>query len=338
MDPNGDGNPSDGIDGWRLDVAREVPIGFWHDWSRLVKTLNPNAVIMGELWELSPDFVSEDGPFDALMNYNFAFAINDFFTAQQDKIHVSEFVENLEEIRNAYPSENLHVLQNLVDSHDTDRISSMIKNPDRKYDRDAKEDNPNYNPGKPDFEDYDLQKLIFAFQTTYLGAPMIYYGDEIGMWGADDPHCRKPMVWSDFDYDDEEITINDGFNKGSGSYTVKPNFDLLHFYKKMIHIRNTNLALQKGDLNFLYINDDKKSFVFERNYNSEKNIIAFNLGNEQDSVEIPVSITEGEYLEYITNTGNLFNSDLEKPMIEIKIPSQSVRVYKITSTDFHQYK
>ena len=338
MDPNGDGDPSDGIDGWRLDVAREVPIDFWNDWRRLVKALNPNAILIGELWELSPDFVSEVSPFDALMNYNFAFAVNDFFIAQQDKIPVSEFVESLEKIRETYPSENLHVLQNLVDSHDTDRISSMIKNPDRKYDRDAKEDNPDYDPGKPDHEDYDLQKLIFAFQITYQGAPMIYYGDEIGMWGADDPHCRKPMVWADLDYDREEITKNVGFKKGSGSYKVKPNFDLLHFYRKMVYIRKVNSALQKGDLNFLYINDDKKTFVFERIYNNEKNIIAFNLGNEQDSIEIPAGITEGEYVEYITYTGNIINSDHEKPVIKIKIPPQSVRVYQITPTNFKLFK
>jgi glycosidase len=167
---------------------------------------------------------------------------------------------------------------------------------------------------------------------------MIYYGDEIGMWGADDPHCRKPMVWADLDYDSEEITKNVGFKKGSGSYKVKPNFDLLHFYRKMVYIRKVNSALQKGDLNFLYINDDKKTFVFERSYNNEKNIIAFNLGNERDSIEIPAGITEGEYMEYITYTGNIINSEHEKPVIKIKIPPQSVRVYQITPANFELFK
>jgi glycosidase len=338
MDPNGDGDPSDGIDGWRLDVAREIPLGFWNDWSKLVKTLNPNSVVIGELWELSPDFVFEHGPFDALMNYNFAFAVNDFFIAQKNKIRVSKFVEYLMEIPETYPTENLHILQNLVDSHDTDRISSMVKNPDRKYDRDAKEGNSNYDPGKPSFEDYNLQKLIFAFQITYQGAPMIYYGDEVGMWGADDPHCRKPMIWYNLKYDDEVITKDNGFENGSGSYKVRPNSDLLRFYKKMINIRHRNLALQKGDLNFLYVNDVKKSFVFERNYFDEKNIIAFNLGNEENSIEIPVYIPEGKYLEYITDSENFLYSDGVNSKIEIKIPAQSVRIYQITPTHFHLFK
>ena len=104
MDPDGDGNPEDGIDGWRLDVARELPLGFWKDWSNLVKQINNDALIIGELWELSPDFVSDDAPFDALMNYNFAFAVNELFIAQKDKISVTDFINKLTEIDNSYPA------------------------------------------------------------------------------------------------------------------------------------------------------------------------------------------------------------------------------------------
>src|SRR3970282_2624971 len=124
-------------------------------------------------------------------------------------------------------------------------------------------------PGKPGKEVYKKQKMILAFQMTYRGAPMIYYGDEVGMWGADDPHCRKPMVWDDLNYDNEVITKNDGFKKGVGSYTVEQNKDILEFYKKMVQISNNNKVLQQGDLNFLYSNDEKKSFVFERILDNE---------------------------------------------------------------------
>src|SRR3989304_2495244 len=98
MDPYNDGDPSDGIDGWRLDVAREVPTGFWKDWRRLVKSINPNGIIIGELWELSPEYISENGVFDALMNYNFAFAVNNLFIANKNQIKVSEFIDELKEI------------------------------------------------------------------------------------------------------------------------------------------------------------------------------------------------------------------------------------------------
>jgi glycosidase len=142
MDPNADGDPSDGIDGWRLDVAREVQVS-WKDWNKLVKRTTP-TIIVGELWELSPDFVSETGPFDALMNYNFAFAVNNFFIAESTAISTSKFVEMLQEVQNTYPARNLNILQNLVDSHDTDRLSSIIKNPDGQFDE-AERRYPNYN-------------------------------------------------------------------------------------------------------------------------------------------------------------------------------------------------
>ena len=95
MDPNNDGNPSDGIDGWRLDVAEQVPLGFWKDWSRLVTKINPNAFITGELWGYYPDFVTKNGPFNSLMNYSFAFAVNKFFIAKKKRISVFEFINQI---------------------------------------------------------------------------------------------------------------------------------------------------------------------------------------------------------------------------------------------------
>ncbi len=330
LDPNNDEDHSDGIDGWRLDVAREVPLGFWKDWSNLVWSINKDAIIIGELWELSPDFISEDGVFNSLMNYNFTYAVNKFFIADTNKISVSEFINRLKEIDKTYPDEYLHILQNLLGSHDTERLSSLILNPGRDYDRDANEGNPNYNPGKPDLKTYEKQKLIAAFQMTYRGAPMIYYGDEIGMWGADDPHDRKPMVWDDLDYDNEVITKDDGFKKGFGSYTVEQNKNLHDFYKMIISIRNENKALQKGDLKFLYSNDEKESFAFERNLDKEKIIAVFNIGNKEDSIDLPVNILKGQYEELIKGEeGNFYGTDKVNAKISVKITAQSFLIYKI---------
>lgn len=292
MDPNGDGNPSDGIDGWRLDVAREVPIGFWKQWRNVVKGINNQSLIVGELWELSPDFISDDGVFDALMNYNFAFAINDFFIAEKNKILVDEFIERLKEIDQTYPEQNLYVLQNLLSSHDTERLSSMIQNPDRKYEHDANEGNKNYKPGKPNSDDIEKQKLIAAFQLLYRGAPMIYYGDEIGMWGADDPHCRKPMIWDDLIYENEVIDESSGFKTGFGSYSVEQNKDLLQFYKDIIKIRSENESLRIGIIKFIYFDNEKKSFAFESVIGDEKIICAFNLGKEEISIPLEFEVVE----------------------------------------------
>ncbi len=301
MDPDNDGDASDGIDGWRLDVAKDVPLGFWKDWNKLVKSLNPEAITIGELWQLSPDFISEHGAFDALMNYNFAFAVDSFFVAEKTKIPVSEFINQLKQIDKNYPEKNLYLLQNLVDSHDTERISSMIANPDRGYDRDGNERNPDYNPGKPSPEDYQKQKMIAAFQMTYRGAPMIYYGDEVGMWGADDPHDRKPMIWDDLKYDDEVITPASGFKKGYGVYKVDQNKGLLSFYKKIIAIHNSSDALKKGGLQFLYSNDVKASFAFSRK-SADELFISWHLIREviADEFDVPLDSSKASFTELLS--------------------------------------
>ena len=95
MDPNNDGDSEDGIDGWRLDVARDVPMGFWKDWSKLVRSINDKAIIIGELWELSPDFITNNNVFDGLMNYNFAYAVKGLFIDQKNKIKVTDFINKL---------------------------------------------------------------------------------------------------------------------------------------------------------------------------------------------------------------------------------------------------
>lgn len=334
MDPDGDGDRSDGIDGWRLDVARDVPLGFWKDWSRLVKSINPEALIVGELWELSPDFISENGPFDALMNYNFAYAVKELFTDQKNKISVSQFIQKLEEVENTYPKENLFVLQNLMTSHDTERLTSLIKNPDRNYDRDADERNPNYDPSKPTQRDIDIQKLIVAFQMTYHGAPMIYYGDEVGMWGADDPHCRKPMVWYDLIYYDEIIDEKSGFSKGYGTYSVEQNKELLQFYKKMIEIRNTFIELMKGDVKFIYSNDDKASFAFKRTYKNNSILVLFNLGNVTDEIAVNLEKKNVRITNLLSNKSDTMNIEIiDASPINFKIKSGTFELYYIKSSD-----
>ncbi len=333
MDPNDDGDPSDGIDGWRLDVAREVPMGFWKDWNKLVKILNPESIIIGELWELSPDFISADGPFDALMNYNFAFAVNDFFIANDSAITTSEFVDKLKVVQKTYPPDNLNLLQNLVDSHDTDRLLSIIKNPDRKYDRDGNEGNKNYYPGKPSEKDYQLQKLILAFQMTYQGAPMIYYGDEVGMWGADDPHDRKPMIWDNLNYDNEVIDESSGFHKGYGTYTVEQNRDILKFYKKMILIRNKYPCLQYGTVDFLYAESTNPVFIFERKWKDRKIIVAFNLSETQQTINQKLKSKNVEYKEILSGESGKIDSEDTNAKMVINLNPKSFKIFKLKAAD-----
>ncbi len=329
MDPNDDGDPTDGIDGWRLDVAREVPLGFWKDWRKLVRSVYGNAIIIGELWELSPDFISANGAFDALMNYNFAYAVKDFFINVDEKIKASAFTEELKIVDENYPEDNLYVLQNLLDSHDTERLLSLIENPGRKFDRDANEENVNYNAGKPSAGAYEIQKLVLAFQMTYRGAPMIYYGDEIGMWGADDPHDRKPMVWDNLIYDDEVIDKFSGFKKGYGKYKIEQNKDLLSFYKKIIDIHNQNSALQIGSLRFIYSNDETGVVVFERKHGGDWIICVFNSGDKQADIQLPLEGTKLQYKDLWGGEEGMISSKSSSVLMDIKIEAKSFKIIKL---------
>ncbi|MEM6561933.1 MAG: alpha-amylase family glycosyl hydrolase, partial [Planctomycetota bacterium] len=133
MDPDGDGDPSDGIDGWRLDVPQDIPHPFWIDWRKHVKSINPDAYITGEIWSMAQPWLKGD-QFDAVMNYQFSMPTQDFFVDQATAITPSQYAAQLINVVDAYPRPIAYAQQNLMGSHDTDRLASMFVNPDRPYD------------------------------------------------------------------------------------------------------------------------------------------------------------------------------------------------------------
>ena len=203
MDPNGDGDPSDGIDGWRLDVVPWVGAEFWRSWRQQVKAINPEAILVCEVWEDADRYMQGD-EFDTQMHYPFAFPTLDWLgnkTGKGEAFGAANLAAALGPAFDNPPQTNL-IHQNLFASHDTDRYASMLFNPGREYDRDNNVQNGDdvkhgYKPGKPDEHAFKLSLVGVAIQATYLGSPMVYYGDEVGMWGADDPTCRKPYPWED---------------------------------------------------------------------------------------------------------------------------------------------
>ena len=208
MDPHGNGDPTDGVDGWRLDVAQDVPAPFWIDWRKHVKGINSNAYITGEIWGIATKYL-QGNEWDAVMNYQFAMRSIRYFIDHQRKYSSSEFDHQLHELLAAYPIQSDYVMQNLYDSHDTDRLVNMIANPDRDYNQsDRMQDGAHYDGSKPGRSAYQIQKLMATFQMTFLGAPMIWYGDEAGMFGAGDPLDRKQMLWKDLEpYDNPQDAV-----------------------------------------------------------------------------------------------------------------------------------
>jgi cyclomaltodextrinase len=276
MDPDGDGDPRDGIDGWRLDVPNELPAPFWAEWRKLVKSINPDAYITGEIWDRADTWL--DGRhFDAVMNYPFARAVVAWVIDRENKITVSELNRRLRELRLAYPLAATLVMQNLYGSHDTDRVASMALNPDRAYDEGNRiQDNgPDYNNDKPGPAEYQRVRLMTLIQMTYVGAPMVYYGDEVGMWGADDPTCRKPMLWPDlapYEEPDENFVIEDH----------------LKFFRSAIALRNAHPALRTGAFDTLLTDDAADVWVFLRRNDDEQLIVAANAAEAERTVRVPL--------------------------------------------------
>jgi len=289
MDPNGDGNYADGIDGWRLDVAEMVNHNFWKEFRTWVKGINPDAYIVGEIWwddwshykmMVATPWLKGD-EFDAVMNYRFARAVKNFVVNRKDQIGAQGFIDTLNTLYRQYPKENNYVLMNLLDSHDVERVASQLVNPDLLYDHGGNAQNKEFDVRKPNAEERLKQKLMIGIQFTLPGAPQIYYGDEAGMWGGDDPDCRKPMVWKEFKYETETAQPSCNPRKPD---EVKFNEDLFKWYQKIISIRNQNKVLSLGNVNFNYVDDLNRILGFTREYNGEKIFILLNNNAEKKSI------------------------------------------------------
>ena len=293
MDPDGDGNPADGIDGWRLDVPNEIPLGFWREWRALVKSINPDAYIVGEIWRRADEWL-DGNAFDAVMNYPFAEAAFAWVANRQKRIGASELDRRLAELRLAYPSEATYVLQNLLDSHDTDRIASMIVNPDREYNQENRpqEGAHAYVATKPPAWAYERVRLLALLQMTYVGAPMVWYGDEVGMWGASDPTNRKPMVWKDLEpYAKPEENHVDEVQHA--------------WYRDVIALRRALPALAVGSFRSVLTDDVQQVWAFERGEvaeaGGERVLVALNAGEDEATIRLPV---EGTWREVFASNGS----------------------------------
>jgi len=287
MDPNADGDPSDGVDGWRLDALSEMTTaGFWVDWCSLVRQLNPQAYTVGEIWELAGEWLA-GGRFDGVMNYPVAYAMRNFFIGGEERWAPTRFDGALKEIRARYPAATNHLLQILIDSHDTDRVASMAKNDgSRGYDQNATPRyNPSYDPTRPAPDDYGTQRMIAAFQATYLGAPMIYYGAEAGMWGGDDPDCRKPMVWPELQYQPETYT---SISRYSDRDSVFFDRNLFSYYQKVFALREQHPALRVGEFVTLRADDDNGIYAFRRESGKDVVLALFNVGTRGQSFDLAV--------------------------------------------------
>src|SRR5262245_42480521 len=245
-----------GIDGWRLDVPFEIKTtGFWQEFRRRVKAINPDAYIVGEVWRDASQWLQGD-QFDGVMNYLFAEAAIAFAAGprvQPEQVRGRSydpippldgvaFADRIDWLLGLYPWEIQLTQLNLLDSHDSARLITIAGG------------------------DKASVRLATLLLLTFPGAPSIYYGDEIGLPGAnDDPDTRRTILW------DRPETWDMG---------------MLEFHKRLIALRRAHPALRTGAYRRLYADAD--IYAFARVGDDEALLVAVNMAEAPRKVTVPI--------------------------------------------------
>ena len=308
-----------GVDGWRLDVPNEIDDdAFWRTFRDVVKSANPEAYIVGEIWGDASRWLKGD-QFDAVMNYPFLGPILSFFGGDTlrdyEKAHLhfrpldgTAFADRMTALLDRYPEEITYAQLNLLDSHDMARAKWIVG------------------------EDETALRLSVLFQMTMPGAPCIYYGDEIGMSAAGDPHCREAFPWDD---------------------RAAWNEDLLAFYRAATALRHEHPVLRTGDVEFFHATDD---VVGVRRFDdalgetdAQEMIVLFNAGSRPARVSLPPDALRAETLTSVGSTasnrspqrnGEATAEDagaeptitLGGAPVEVRVPARSAQVWRAASS------
>jgi cyclomaltodextrinase len=230
-----------GIDGWRLDVPNEINSdAFWRGFRSRAKAINPNAYIVGEIWDPADRWLQGD-QFDAVMNYQWRDAVMKFIGT--DAMKAGTFDIATEALRKRYDPAVTQVMFNVIDSHDTQRFLTETGG------------------------EVTRQKLASLYQLTYVGAPVIYYGDEIGLQGGKDPDCRRSFPWD----------------------PARWNQDLLQHYRRLAVSRKAHPALRTGSFRTLYKGDEDGLYAYARESGKDRAVVVLNTSHQQRSLNLPVA-------------------------------------------------
>ena len=243
-----------GASGWRLDSADQVSDSFWEGFRKSVKSAFPNAGIIGEDFSGDPTTELLGTEWDGSMNYRFREAILNFFTdGNGSQSHVaipaSAFLETEMGLLSQDPWQADLASMNIVDSQDTERLLSDVRG------------------------NQQAMRLITLFQMTWPGAPTVYYGDEAGLIGLDDPDNRRTFPWD------------------------HQNTSLEAYYTRIIHLRLSMNALTLGRVTPLLMDDAHRTVAYQRTYGKQTAVVALNDSNKKVTEKIPVSFAGGTVLK-----------------------------------------
>ncbi len=279
-----------GIDGWRLDVPGEInDDSFWQEFRCRVRAINPEAYIVGEIWHEAQRWLQGD-QFDATMNYLVTAAALSYFGGNRLDMGVVSQCGGLQH--------RVHPMDGNAFANEIDRIFHLYL-PEFTYSQLNLLDSHDM----PRFlscvsGDRDALKLAWLFIHTYPGAPCIYYGDEVGMDGRHDPECRKSFPWDENKWDS----------------------DLLPYIKMCIKLRKDHVTLRRGS--FRQVHTEGQVFVFERAFEGEQLLVAFNAGDEATQVEVQAEA--GRYVS-IFGGGKVTSANGK---IQLKLEARSGLVIK----------
>jgi len=310
IDPNNDGDFSDGIDGFRCDYVKGPPQEFWKNFRQEVKSLNPEVLLLAENWEgLGSISQSFDDQFD--MAFDFPF---------QGSLVGSISSSSSTEIKNNIQSQKIILPENAImnrffNNHDMNRIFTTMD------DRSAKQG--------------------LAILLTMTDMPMLYYGDEIGMKGQKDPYdegIRRPMEWCRDNECSEMTSWYPVWNEEPDGISVEEEmadpFSKLNYIKHLIRVREDNPVLETGEIEILpvYLKSDldkeyKRALAYLVHDAENGVIIIANLHNEQELI-IDLSGIDN-ILEIKELSIDNFSWEMVNSKIEIFCPEKSTFLGKI---------
>ncbi|MBH9551774.1 glycoside hydrolase family 13 protein [Inhella gelatinilytica] len=243
----------EGAAGWRMDVAPWVSDDFWREWSAVVKAEKPDALTVAETWFDASKFFLGD-QFDSTMNYIFRNAVLDYAAGGR----ATQIMPSLELTREAYPAPMLHANMNLLSTHDQARALHHF----------GIAGNPHTDPGTDPArlrEAKQRLRLALLFQVGFPGAPTVYYGDEVGVGGGDDPYNRAPYPWAD-----------------AGG---QPDTGLRADFRRLLQLRAAHAVLRRGVLEAPVLVTDEV-IVLRRRLGAQTALIALNNARSARTVTV----------------------------------------------------
>ena len=181
-------------------------------------------------------------------------------------------------------------------------------------------DNRHLNVSFPDAQTTRKMRMLLLHQYTFVSAPHIWNGDERGMWLADDPDCRKPVLWEDIQHKPETFDV-DGCRRTP--VTVKPNPRLTNYYRKLIAARKQRRELIYGDLEFVVANDPTKVLAYRRSLDGRLASVIFNASSEPRRVEIRQPRAAGPVQVVESVPDAVANLQFEPDKVRLELASES---------------